>query len=274
MNFYETITAGKEIRTGSVFDAAAWLESFPLTGTRICGIWSNNHLTTENQKLGYFGRVSYRPTSRVFPQGIYRESYRIYCLGIVWANSVDKGREKAAIEVADAMGLDPAEIEVDSFIPQGLWKGHGKRYSNYTVIHDTKRTLYFRGRTAMDENTGEPKILMSEWRDASNDAIISLEDCVEFMPERHGSFTEIEVGGARVEVAKPFFRCQSFEGVRGIVYNNNAFIIEQPLPIPPVAQLPPQKDFICKPHNKRGFDVRSIGARKRSKSVGKLFNCT
>ena len=218
---------GKQVASGSVGDLVDWLESHPNKGNKMLGVWVDNLLTADNGKMNKKSRVTGEATIVAFPQGIRRESYRTYALGVIYGNAVNTGRVQAAEMVATRLGIDPDAVEIEYFNPEGLWKGAGAKYSTYTVIHKPSGKLYFAGRPAQD-GEGNVKVLESIWRNNSDNRIITLDDVRDFLPPKYDSFTTVEVGGMTVKVEKPPYRCQSLEGVKGVVYANTAFLVTDP----------------------------------------------
>ena len=209
---------GKQITSGSVQDLVDWLESHPNKGNKIVGVWAENVVDTLAA-----GRESGLRTEDVYPEGISRESYRLYSLGVIYGNAVNNGRVKAAIAVADRLQI-PDDIEIEMFYPEKLWKGAGAKFSTYTVIHKPSGRLYFAGRPAEDANHNV-KVLSEVWRNVATRQVVTVDQVQQYLKEQHRGHTTLEVAGVTVNVEKPPYRCQKLSGVKGVAYADTVFLV-------------------------------------------------
>lgn len=109
-------------------------------------------------------RVTGEPTPN-----IRHESYRRIMLATNYENNVKAQREREGHE------------SPDSFQAESLWKGKGRRFGRFLVVHEDKPDqFYLRIRPQADEH-GRPVAIKSKWlRDGAE---VNQDELAEFLPK-------------------------------------------------------------------------------------------
>jgi hypothetical protein len=236
-NLIEIPANERRIVTGSIAEMLGWLDSHPNTGAKFVSLHACNLMTADNGKLTAAARTD-------FPDGIVRETYRSYSIGISYANALNKGRLNEVLELAQGMNIDPATVELDYVIPGEIWKGAGKRYihSHHCLIHVGKPhgtgtgRLYIWASPRVNPN-GDMTAYKGFWQNAKTGEILTDADVQDFVPASERGTTTVEVAGVTTQVKRPYYRAQGLEGVQAIVYDNTIFKVNDwtgaVVPIPP-----------------------------------------